>query len=418
MTDQEQSGALSASDRNIRVPAQRQQNRAFLTLWSAYSTSYFTYWLIQIALPLFAAQLTRSPLLVSGVSFMLTLPTCLFGLWAGTLIDHYDRRQLLLVTVAIRCITFSLAIIATYLGYITLPFLYGIALLLGIAQTIEEPGYSAIVPQVITAEKLEHANTWLVGTQNIIELFASPFGSGLASIGMMFTAICGEGCSLLTLLTLWFLRGTFRPHNEGKNAVLSGIHDGIRYLWQKQILRTIAWMAALINACWGAYLTLLVLYAVSPGPIGLSTFDYGILVMSTSLGGTIGSFLTIRVQRRFGNAWTIGFNILGHTIMFAAPALSHNVWLVGGAALFGSIGGPMWTIAVATYQGRTIPTFLQGRVIAAYRLLGIGAAAIGPLAGGLCAQLFGLRPTFAICSGLTLLMLIPFFNVVIKQFTD
>lgn len=78
----------------------------------------------------------------------------------------------------------------------------------------------------------------------------------------------------------------------------------------------------------------------------------------------------------------------------------------------------MWTIAVAAYQGRTIPTSLQGRVIVAYRLLGIGAAAIGSLAGSLCAQLFGLRPTFAICSGLTLLMLVPFFYVVIKQFTD
>ncbi|HKV57758.1 MAG TPA: MFS transporter, partial [Ktedonobacteraceae bacterium] len=77
--------------------------------------------------------------------------------------------------------------------------------------------------------------------------------------------------------------------------------------------------------------------------------------------------------------------------------------------------GPMWNIAAAALQGRIVPTNLQGRVNAAYRFLGIGSAALGPILGGFCAQLFGLRVVFAMCAFLTIFMLIPFLLVITEE---
>src|ERR1043165_6371732 len=50
---------------------------------------------MKMALPLLAAQLTRSPAQVTAVSLTLTLPWLLIALHIGVLVDRFDRRRLL-----------------------------------------------------------------------------------------------------------------------------------------------------------------------------------------------------------------------------------------------------------------------------------------------------------------------------------
>ena len=101
--------------------------------------------------------------------------------------------------------------------------------------------------------------------------------------------------------------------------------------------------------------------------------------------------------------------------MFAALAFTANAWIIGAAAILGGMTGPLWTIAAASLLGRAVPTALQGRANAAYRFLGNGLAAAGPLLGGLIAQTCGLQMAFTACASLTILMLIPFFRVITEK---
>ncbi len=387
----------------------------FILLWIASSTNYFAYWAMQLALPLFASQLTKSPLLVSGITFVRTVPYLVLALLGGVLVDRYDRRNVLLTVTFLRVLTFSVAILASLLGYTTLPLLYGVVLMLGITQTVEEPAFAASVPMVVRAEKLVVANAWLAGAQNFVELFAVPVGGILASVSIALTMGVGAGCAVMAFLVLLSLRGSYRPGQVEKRHILIEIMVGIRFLWNTRVLRTLGLMAAVINACWSAYLTILVLYAVAPGPMGLTAISYGLLMISSSVGGVISPFIFILVQRWLGRRWAIGLNILGNAVMFATPACTTNVWMIGGAAVLGGIVGPLWTIEAASLLARTVPTTLLGRVNAAYNFLGLGALSIGAALGGVFAQLLGLRVVFAICGCLTLLMLFPFFTVITEQ---
>ena len=49
------------------------------------------------AAPLLIASLTSSPLLVAGGAMMQFLPWLLFGLLAGSIADHHDRRRLVML---------------------------------------------------------------------------------------------------------------------------------------------------------------------------------------------------------------------------------------------------------------------------------------------------------------------------------
>jgi MFS family permease len=388
---------------------------SFFALWAASGASYFGSWAMQVALAILATSLTRSPLLVSGITFALTVPSLGFGLFAGALVDRYDRRQMLLGIALLRLLAFGLPLLTALFESVSLPVLYGTAFVLGMTQTLEEPALAAAVPMIVPAARLERANTWLTGAQNLIELLALPLGGLFASVSSVLALGVGEGCALAACVALLLLRGAFRPPRISKRHLLAELREGIRFLWHRPVLRALGLMAGVINACWGAYLALLVLYAVAPGPVELSAPGYGPLVMCGSAGGVLGTLLMLPVQRWLGRRWAIGLNILGNAMMFAAPALSTNAWIISGAAVLGGMAGPLWTIAAASLLGRTVPHHLQGRVNAAYRFLGNGLAAVGPLFGGMLAQLCGLRAAFALCVGLTLLMLLPFFQVVSEQ---
>ena len=129
----------------------------FTMLWVASGMGYFAYWAMQFALPLFAHQITTSPLVVSGITFVRTAPYLLFGLLAGALVDRYDRRFMLLLVTLLRLVAFCLATLVALLGYVTLPLLYAIALLLGITQTVEEPALAAAVPMYLSSSTWREA---------------------------------------------------------------------------------------------------------------------------------------------------------------------------------------------------------------------------------------------------------------------
>ncbi len=128
------------------------------------------------------------------------------------------------------------------------------------------------------------------------------------------------------------------------------------------------------------------------------------------LGGIAGTLLGGPVERWLGRRWLIGLNILGNALMFAAPLLTANAWLMGIAIFFGGIGGPMWGVAALSLQQRAVPAHLQGRVFAAYRFISLGAEALGPAVGGLMAQAAGIRVVFLTSLLITTLMLWPFFQ--------
>lgn len=398
---------------DAQMPAR--QRSGFLLLWTASTTSSFASWVMKLALPMVAAQMTTSPLLVSGVTFAFTLPWLTFGLQAGALTDRLDRRTILLGTTTARLLTLSLLAIAATFQAASLPFLYGTALVLGTTETLTSTAATALVPVLVPSGRLERANVWLIGAQQVIEVIAPPLSGAVMALGLALAVGLGGAGYGVALIALLSLRGAFRPIRPTKRQVMADILEGLRFLWQQPVLRAIGIMAAVINACWTAWLAVLVLYALAPGPMRLTTFQYGLLLTGSGVGGIIGTALVGPVQRWLGRRWLIGLNILGNGLLFLAPALSANAWLVGAAIIIGGMGGPMWGIEAVSFQQRMVPEALQGRVTASYQCLGLGAEAIGPLVGGFIGQYVGLQAVFLGSALLTFLMFALFFQVVTAQ---
>ena len=71
----------------------RRLRSSFNRLWLASALSNLADGVFQVALPLLAVTLTRSPSLVAGVVLAQRLPWLVMALPAGALADRLDRRR-------------------------------------------------------------------------------------------------------------------------------------------------------------------------------------------------------------------------------------------------------------------------------------------------------------------------------------
>jgi MFS family permease len=387
----------------------------FAVLWLASAIAYTAHEIMALLFPLLATDITRSPFRVSLVSFALSAPWLIASLPAGALVDRLDRRAILLGINALRVALLGGLALLWLAGLVPLAVLALAAFAYGISQTFIEPAVTAMTPMVVPRDGLERANTRLIGSQLAVEALAMPLAGALATIGLVVGLAGGSLGFGLAFGTLLLLRGNYRPARAAQRHIAHDIAEGVRFLWRQPLLRTIALMAAVINGCWTGWAAVFVLYAVEPGPMGLTSFEYGLLLTGGGIGGILGTLLAGSVDRRLGRRWSIGINIIGNAIGFGAAALTANAWLIGLAIVFGAIGGPMWGIAATALQQRAVPDELRGRVSAVYRAIGFGALALGALLGGLLAELLGIRAVFAVTAALTLLMLVPFVRVVTDE---
>jgi predicted MFS family arabinose efflux permease len=206
-----------------------------------------------------------------------------------------------------------------------------------------------------------------------------PLGGALAGIAVWLALGSSGGLYAVAVVGLALLRGSFRPQPGGQRRRLRAeIADGLRFLLRHRLLRTLAVVVFVMNVSWASWLAVLVVYAVRPGPMGLSQFGFGLLFAAVGAGGVAGTLLTTPALRLLGRRWAIGADILGTVAMLAAPALTANRWAVGAAAFVGGVGATMWTVLVTSIRQQAVPDRLLGRVSSAFRLCSLGVAAAWP----------------------------------------
>jgi MFS family permease len=388
----------------------------FWALWTAAACSNLSDGLFKFFLPVIAARLTDSPSLIAGVTAVSTLPWLLFALQAGAIVDRVDRKRLMIQVNLARAVTIAFLAMAVTFSWASLPALYAAAFLLGICETLSDTAAGSLVPSVVGKANLDRANSRLFAVETTMNQFVGPpLGAALLAFGVGLALGGSAGSYLLAVFSLFMLPGNFKPERISGSPLLSDIREGITFLWKSKLLRTLAIMVGVMAGCWSAYLSLLVLYAVDPGPVGLNELGYSLLLTSIAAGGISGAFLTGPIQRLFGRRWLFGADIVGTFAMLVTPALTTNPWLIGLAAFAGGIGGTTWSVAVASLRQSLVPDELLGRVYGVYRLIGWGTLSIGAALAGFIAELISIKAVFILGAAISICLFYPFAKVLTKE---
>jgi MFS family permease len=379
-------------------------------LWLSSAASNLADGVFWIAFPLLAIRLTDSPVLVAGVTVVGRLPWLVFVLVAGALADRLDRRRTM-VGVAILRTLVCLGIAATIVTNTdSLWLLYVTAFVLGVGETLFDTAAQSIMPSIVRRDDLSRANGRLYAAELTMNQFVGPpLGGFLAGVAIAL-AFAGSALAFaFAAIALSLLTGSFKPARgepTGRRpSVVADIKEGLRYLWNHRLLRTLAIMVGTMNLASSATFAVLVLYAVAPGPMGLDEFGFGVLMTGMAFGSLFGSLVVERAERLFGRARLLTGAVIINAITLAVPGLTANAWIVGVAFAISGIGIVMWNVVTVSLRQRIVPDALLGRLNASYRLLAWGSQPIGALLGGLIGQWLGLPAVFLIAGVVVALLL-------------
>jgi MFS family permease len=364
-----------------------------------------------VALPLLAVQLTRSPLLIAGVTIAARAPWLLAPV-AGALADRLDRRQTMIRVNLVRTVLLGALGLAVAADLATLPMLYAVALLLGVAETLFDTSAQSLLPALVPRDDLTVANSRLFAVELVANTFVGPpLGGLLAAVGLAVAFGVQAAAYLAGAACLALIAGSFRPAGvgpAGSTRLRDDIAEGNRFVWRHPVLRPLAIMLGVQNMAFAAFYSVFVLYAVAPGPMGLSEAGFGIVTATIGVGSLIGTWLAVPAERRLGPFRTLVLSVVLCGASLVVPIVTADPVLVGTSMAVSGVAMVLWNVVTVSLRQRITPDRLLGRMNASYRLVGWGTMPLGAALGGALAEALGLRPTFLVAAVATFAVLAGF----------
>jgi MFS family permease len=387
-------------DNNWKVGINRRANRDYWLLWSGSGLSNLGDGIRLTALPLLAATLTRDPLAVSGVLAATTAPWIVFGPIGGSLVDRVDRKLLMTVGQVARGLVVAVLAVLVAAESVSMTHLYITGAVIGLGEILVDTSSQAAIPQLAGNMRLEKANSRLIAAELVLnDLAGGPLGAFLFAVVAFLPFGVNAGTFLAGGLLVALIRTPMQDLREpGRQNMRTDIVEGLRFVWNHEFLRGLALVVAIANFSMGAGGSILVLLALEQ--LGTTEAQYGLMVGVGAAGGLVGALVASRVALRIGRRWamTTGTAALavGQLLLATAP---DGIWATAGLSL-GLFGVSLFTVVGRTLRQALTPDRLLGRVVASFRLVGIGALPIGALLGGWVARATGLRTPYFVSSAL------------------
>lgn len=131
------------------------KNKYFRNLWFGQMTSLIAVNMMGFILMIRVYQLTSSNTAVSGIILSIGLPAIIFGILAGGLVDHFEKKDILVLCNILRAIVFILFFWSSN----SLPMAYLLAFVFSSVSQFFIPAEAATIPSIVSSDNLLSANS-------------------------------------------------------------------------------------------------------------------------------------------------------------------------------------------------------------------------------------------------------------------
>ena len=331
-------------------------------------------------------DIQQSAFLLGMIGLVQFVPLFLLTPVVGLVADSVDRRWIVRATTALLCTVAATLGYLTYTDALTLPALFGAAVLVGVARAFSGPAYSALAPNLVPKESLPTAIAissiaWQTGT------IVGPSVGGFL-YGLHPDIAYGVVSALLLLaLGMMFLIGRVpQPPAQKDRRPMQRILDGFRYVGQNRLVLAAITLDLFAVLLAGAT-ALLPIYArdilhVGATGLGFLAAGMGIGAASTALWFSFNPMKT-----------NVGVKMLIAVVVFGLAILTFGVsrsFLLSLCALIVAGCADMVSVYVRTslIQLHT-PDPMRGRVSAVSQLTISASNELGEAESGLLASLLG-----------------------------
>lgn len=357
--------------------------------------------------PLMAASLTRSPIGVSITVAATYAAWLIAGLPAGALVDRWHRRVTMVVADLVRAALLALFALAVMTDKASLWLLVAVVFLVGVAGCFFDPAAQAAIPAVVgrNQQTLAKANgrIWsldLLGRS----LVGPPVGAALFAVAAVLPFAANAVTFAISALFLVGLGHLGRPtHAQHEQTRLArSVADGISFLARHRELRGLTLGMASFNLVYNLGYATLVLFAQER--LGLDERGFGILLAMLAVGGLLAGWLSPRLSGRVSTLRMYAGCLLAQGVAWAAVALTETAFVAGAALIVVGLASMTATVIGATARQSLTEDHMLGRMSAGTRVVGLGAAGFGAIAGGALADVGSLTSPLLVAAAVAAIL--------------
>ncbi len=411
------------------------RQRDFALLWLGGLISLAGDWVLAIGLPIYVFVLTHS-ILDTGLTLLAgRLPAIALGSVAGVFVDRWDHKRTLVAAnwlLAVALLPLLLVVSSDRIWIV-----YGVAAVESMLEQFVTPAVNALIPVLVTEERLVAANSLNALSSNLARLGGPALGGVIAAVWGLSGIVLADAASFLlaALLTAGIAarqahvadlqRREARPTaKESPVRRLAGEWaGGVRLIFAERLLVVLFLALAITSLGEGVMSTL---YPVFVNRVlhGVA-LQIGELMSAQAIGGLIGGLCAGWIGERLLSKWLIGissvlFGLLDLAI-FNVPALAAGLLpatvpiFAFEVGLFVAVGIPgiwMATGELSLLQ-TSAPDAYRGRIFGLIGTMFSLLSVIGILLASTMTDRFGVVPVLNIqgagyvVAGLLLLWLLP-----------
>ena len=337
---------------------------------------------------------TGSAFLVAVIGIVQLVVQFPITLWAGTLADHLDRKQLMSISHGITAVTLLALGLCNAVDFLNPFFVYvGIAIMAA-THMLASPAGSAMVAVIIPEKDLMPANSTETALRNIAAIVGPLLFAVIAStLGLTWVFLAGGLITAVAALAPSLIRAvgkSVKPDQHERQSQFALTLEGLRYTAKHPILPGLFLLDAGITTA-SFYREILPVLALGLFAGGASAT--GMLGSANSTGAIAGSFVALLL---------ISFRAKGMLVLYASFAYGFflfgfgltNSLLIGiiMIALLGAADAVTVTVRQTTIM-LTTPDYMRGRAFALMVLAAQTANNVGTIWVGTWAGLIGASNT-------------------------
>ena len=368
-------------------------NRNIFYLWAGQIISQSGDSIFEIGLLWLLLELTGSNAITGLVAMSAYLPTLVFGLFSGALVDGFDRRRLMLFSDLARAIIVLIIPLLFILDGLNGLMLGIITFILASFNSIFNPARDALIGQLIRPEDQLAANS-MIQTSWQYAMFIGPAVAGvlLAIVGEIHLISLDALTFLLSFYFIYKIKTAktgvslrFRNLPIELKASWKDMLEGLQYVKTDRRVLTLLFFTAVDN-----------LVLMGPAIIGAPIFireilkqdasSYAFVQVAYAVGMISGTVLLRRYGGRFRNSQIIQWGIILDGLTFIPLFWVTSFWSMFLTIAIHAMAIPMIIVARPNIILNIVPKEMQGRVFSLMSVCVFGFTALSIASTGIIAE--------------------------------
>ncbi|HEV8473925.1 MAG TPA: MFS transporter [Methylomirabilota bacterium] len=374
------------------------RHRDFRLFWSGQLVSLVGTWMQSVAQSWLVLELTNSPFRLGLVNALQFAPMLVLSFFAGALADRLPKRRLIIASQSVLFVQALLLAVLVHLGHVQYWHVALLALLYGVANTVDMPSRQAFIVELVGKDDLLNAialNSAMFNAARIV----GPALAGLA-IARWGTAIAFylNAVSFLAVIgALLAMRAEGLPRPRSGLTMLQDIGAGVRYAVRTpRILLTMAMVLAVSGFLFN-YNVLVPLFARDV--LGLDARGFGLLMATLGTGAVIGGVLLAALGRGRPPVAALAVPALVLATSTAALAAVRAVPVAAALLLLMGFCGILFMAGASSTVQLTVPDDLRGRVMSLHTMVFAGSTPFGAFIIGSVAEAAGVTSALLVAGG-------------------